>query len=207
MQIAGPAMGSGVPLDGWADGYRLTFLWLLDFYGRAMRANEIDSGGSVRGIVLVDEVDQHLHPSLQAAIMPRLAELLPAAQIVATTHSPLVALGADPSELIVLQRDDDEVVIETDVPDYRGYSAEDMLADDRLFDAAVYAPDTEQELTRYEQLVGKGRSRRTRQEERELSTLVRRMRAQPLPPSVNDKVVAAMAEIERRSRSRGQNQP
>lgn len=201
VQIAGPTIGSAVPLDGWADGYRLTFLWLLDFYGRAMRADQIDSGGSVRGIVLVDEVDQHLHPSLQAAIMPRLAELLPDAQIVATTHSPLVALGADPSELVVLQRGDGEVLVETDVPDYRGYSAEDMLADDRLFDAAVYAPDTQQELTRYEELAIK--ARRTRQEDRELSTLVRRMRAQPLPPSVSDKVVAAMAEIDRRSRDAG----
>jgi predicted ATP-binding protein involved in virulence len=133
--------------------------------------------------------------------MPRLAELLPAAQIVATTHSPLVALGADPTELVVLQRGDDEVVVEADVPDYRGYSAEDMLADDRLFDAAVYAPETEHELTRYEELAGKDPSRRTRQEERELATLVRRMRTQPLPPSVNEKVVAAMAEIDRRSRA------
>jgi hypothetical protein len=204
VQIAGPAVGTAVPLDGWADGYRLTFLWLLDFFGRAMRANQIDSGGSVRGIVLIDEVDQHLHPSLQGAIMPRLAELLPAAQIVATTHSPLVALGADPSELIVLQRGDGEVVVEPDVPDYRGYSAEDMLADDRLFDASVYAPETEQELTRYEELAVK--SRRTRQEERELASMARQMLAQPLPPRVNDQVVAAMAEIERRSRAR-RNRP
>ena len=207
VQLAGPTIGRAVPLDGWADGYRLTFLWLLDFYGRAMRADRIDSSGLVRGIVLIDEVDQHLHPSLQAAIMPRLAELLPAAQIVATTHSPLVALGADPSELLVLQRGDDEVVVETDVPDYRGYSAEDMLADDRLFDAAVYAPETEQELTRFEELVGKGPARRSRQEERELVALGRRMRAQPLPPVVNEKVVAAMAEIDRQSRASRRHRP
>jgi len=82
-----------------------------------------------------------------------------------------------------------------------------MLADDRLFDAAVYAPDTEFELTRYEELVGKGPKRRTRQEERELDTLVRRMRAQPLPPTVNEKVVAAMAEIDRRSRAARRPRP
>src|SRR5262249_55933403 len=60
VQLVGPELGHGVPLDGWADGYRLTFLWLLDFYGRAMRADRIDSGGLVRGILLIDEVDQHL---------------------------------------------------------------------------------------------------------------------------------------------------
>jgi predicted ATP-binding protein involved in virulence len=194
----GPALGAGVPLDGWADGYRLTFLWLLDFYGRAMRADQIDSGGMVRGIVLIDEVDQHLHPSLQAAVLPRLAALLPAAQIVATTHSPLVALGADPSELVVLKRGEGEVVVERHVPDYRGYSAEDMLVDDRLFDSSVYAPDTELELSRYDELASKGPSGRSRQEERELTDLLRRMRAQPLPPAVDEKVAAAFAEIERR---------
>jgi hypothetical protein len=200
VELVGPDLGHGVPLDGWADGYRLTFLWLLDFYGRAMRADQIDSAGQVRGIVLIDEVDQHLHPSLQAAVMPRLAELLPAAQIVATTHSPLVALGADPSELVVLRKGNDEVRVEPDVPDYRGYSAEDMLADDRLFDSSVYAPDTEQELTRYHELVAKGPSRRSRQEQRELVELARRMRAQPLPPNVDERVVAAIAEIDRRTR-------
>ena len=200
VELVGPSLGGAVPLDGWADGYRLTFLWLLDFYGRAMRADQIDSDGEVRGIVLIDEVDQHLHPSLQAAIMPRLAELLPAAQIVATTHSPLVALGAHPTELVVLRRDDDEVVVEPDVPDYRGYSAEDMLADDRLFDSSVYAPDTEQELTRFEELVGMGPGRRSRREERELVDLAKRMRAQPLPPTVDEKVASALAAIERRWR-------
>jgi hypothetical protein len=199
VRLSGPDIGEGVFLDGWADGYRLTFLWLLDFYGRAMRADQIGGDGQVRGIVLIDEVDQHLHPTLQAAIIPRLAQLLPAAQIVATTHSPLVALGADPSELLVLRRGDGEVVVETDVPDYRGYSAEDMLADDRLFGSSVYAPDTEQELSRYTELVAKGATERTRSEEDELGSLARRMRAQPLPPDVSEQVAAAMAEIGRRA--------
>jgi hypothetical protein len=200
VQLLGRALGTGVPLDGWADGYRLTFLWLLDFYGRAMRADQIDSAGQVRGIVLIDEVDQHLHPSLQAAVLPRLAALLPAAQIVATTHSPLVALGADPSELVVLRRGNGEVIVEPDVPDYRGYSAEDMLADDRLFDSSVYAPETEQELARHDELVSKGPRMRTRREERELTELLRRMRAQPLPPGVDHRVADAIDEIRRRRR-------
>jgi len=200
VQLVGPAAGGSVPLSGWADGYRLTVLWLLDLYGRAMRADRIDAEGRIHGIVLVDEVDQHLHPSLQASILPRLSELLPDVQLVATTHSPLVALGAEPSQLVVLRRVNGEIAVEHHVPDYRGYSAEDMLADDRLFDSAVYGPDTEQQLARYEQLVAKGPSRRTRAEERELASLARSMRAQPLPPGVDDRVAAALAVIGRRLR-------
>jgi hypothetical protein len=199
VQLTGPTTGGSVPLNGWADGYRLSVLWLLDLYGRAMRANRIDAEGRIHGIVLIDEVDQHLHPSLQATILPRLAELLPGVQIVATTHSPLVALGAEPSQLVVLRRVNGDVEIEGRVPDYRGYSAEDMLADDRLFDSSVYAPDTQQQLVRYEQLVAKGPSRRTAVEERELAALTRSMRAQPLPPGVDDRVAAALAAISRRA--------
>ena len=199
VRIASAELGDGIPLDGWADGYRLTFLWLLDLYGRAMRANQIDADGMVRGIVLIDEVDQHLHPSLQAAILPRLSELLPATQFVATTHSPLVTLGTDPSQLLVLRRSDGEVMVEPRVPDYRGYSAEDVLSDDHLFDSSVYAPDTEQQLARYDELVARGPAGRTPAEEQELADLARRMRAQPLPPGLDERVASAMAEIRRRS--------
>jgi hypothetical protein len=198
VQLTGPAAGGSVPLNGWADGYRLTVLWLLDLYGRAMRADRIDAEGRVHGVVLVDEVDQHLHPSLQATILPRLAELLPDVQMVATTHSPLVALGAEPSQLVVLRRVGDEIAVEHQVPDYRGYSAEDMLVDDRLFDSTVYAPDTQEQLARYEQLAAKSPSRRTAAEKRELAALARSMLAQPLPPGVDDRVAAALSMIGRR---------
>jgi len=198
VQLTGPAAGGSVPLNGWADGYRLTVLWLLDLYARAMRADRIDAEGRVHGVVLVDEVDQHLHPSLQATILPRLAELLPDVQMVATTHSPLVALGAEPSQLVVLRRVGDEIAVEHQVPDYRGYSAEDMLVDDRLFDSTVYAPDTQEQLARYEQLAAKSPSRRTAAEKRELAALARSMLAQPLPPGVDDRVAAALSMIGRR---------
>jgi predicted ATP-binding protein involved in virulence len=149
----------------------------------------------VRGIVLIDELDQHLHPSLQAAILPRLTQLLPATQFVATTHSPLLALGADPSELVVLRRRGSTIVVEQRVPDYRGYSAEDMLADDRLFDSPVYAPEMQKRLARYEELVAKGPSHRNRVENEELASLAKDIDAQPLPPAVDDKLREALDQI------------
>lgn len=92
--------------------------------------------------MLIDEIDPHLHPSMQAEILPRIAEVFPQVQLFATTHSPLVALDAVPDELVVLRRGHprDSVVKEEAVPDFSGYSAEDMLADERLFDTEIYAP-------------------------------------------------------------------
>ena len=111
VEISGPTIGEKIRLEGWADGYRLTFSWILDLYAWALKAGSIDEEGYVEGILLVDEIEQHLHPSMQSEILPRLSELLPKMQIFATTHSPLVALDARPEELVVLRREGDQVVL------------------------------------------------------------------------------------------------
>jgi hypothetical protein len=75
-----------------------------------------------------------------------------------------------------------------------------MLADDRLFGAPVYAPKTADQLERYGELVSKGESR-SPEEHDELLELAQSMRAEELPPVVNEKVVEATAELERRLRA------
>lgn len=150
--LSGPTVRGHVPLEGWADGYRLTFSWILDLYAWALRAGSLDEEGHIEGILLVDEIEQHLHPSMQAEILPRLSELLPKMQIFVTTHSPLVALDARPEELVVLRRDGDHVVAEEHVPDFSSYSAEDMLSDPRLFDTEVYGSEAQDKISEYKDL-------------------------------------------------------
>jgi predicted ATP-binding protein involved in virulence len=194
--VSSPDVGIDVPLEGVADGYRVVFNWLIDMYGRALRPEWITEQGSVAGVILVDELDQHLHPELQSAVMHQLVELLPDAQVIATTHSPLIALGADPQQLIVLERHEDRVVSMDRVPDYRGYSAEDMLADDRLFATGVWSPDTEAKLTRYEELVATGPDARTEEHTSELRKLAESLRELPLPQVLDEEVRESAAQIQ-----------
>ena len=86
IKISGATIGDSIPLQGWADGYRLTFNWILDFYGWAMRANKISDSGTIQGILLIDELEQHIHPSIQTEILLRLKELFPDVQIFAQTE-------------------------------------------------------------------------------------------------------------------------
>lgn len=199
VEITGPSVGGdAVPLEAWADGYRLTVLWLLDLYTRALVADAIDLGtGTVRGVVLVDEVDQHLHPALQAGLVRSLHRLLPHAQLVLTTHSPLVALDADPSELVVLRRRGAYVEVDQDVPNYRGWTVEDMLVDEELFDSAAAPEATRVVADRYRSLVAKGPNGRTPDEDSELRALVADRRSAPLPPGIADPVATALEEITR----------
>jgi PAS domain-containing protein len=170
--ISGPTVGKKIPLEGWADGYRLTFSWILDLYAWALKAASIDEEGHIEGILLIDEIDQHLHPSMQAEILPRLSELLPKMQIFATTHSPLVALDAKPEELIVLRREGDHVVSEQNMLDFSGYSAEDMLSDPRLFDTEqVYGQETQEKLAKYKELASIPKDERTPEQRNELRRL------------------------------------
>lgn len=202
IEISGPTLGRSISLDAWADGYRVTFTWLLDFYSWAMRAGAIDEEGVVRGLLLIDEVDQHLHPSMQAQVMPRLAELLPEVQIIATTHSPLVALGCAPEELVALHRMPDGQVVVAPTPDFRLYSAEDMLTDDRLFDTSPYSEEVTAKVGQYEELAAKPAAERSAGEASQLRDLARELvtpalaaDAEPLAASLVDEL---KADLERR---------
>lgn len=57
------------------------------------------------GIVLIDEVDLHLHPTWQLAVVPTLAETLPNVQFILTSHSPIVAGTLQRENIFRLVRD------------------------------------------------------------------------------------------------------
>lgn len=59
------------------------------------------------GVVLIDEVDMHLHPTWQRSIIERLTATFPNCQFILTTHSPLVI--SDCKEVLVYSLDDGEI--------------------------------------------------------------------------------------------------
>lgn len=81
------------PLRSLSDGYRSTAQWVLDFLGWSIYAGRFANGSDIGGILLVDELEQHLHPRWQRHIVQRLRQQFPKTQIFASTHTPLVAAG------------------------------------------------------------------------------------------------------------------
>jgi len=55
------------------------------------------------GIVLIDELDLHLHPSWQRLMVPRLLEIFPNCQFIVTTHSPQILSHVQPDSIFLLQ--------------------------------------------------------------------------------------------------------
>ena len=97
-----------VPATDLPDGFRATVAWLGDlcvaWHEKAPDEALTGEPERMRGIVLIDEIDLHLHPRLQRLLIPRLRTALPRVQWIVTTHSPLILSSFDRRELVVLGR-------------------------------------------------------------------------------------------------------
>ncbi len=85
--------GRVVPFSLLSDGYRNVVSLVADLAWRAATLNPFDgadAGIRAVGVVLIDEIDLHLHPSWQRRIVPDLRRAFPQLQFVVTTHSPQV---------------------------------------------------------------------------------------------------------------------
>lgn len=96
-------------------GYQTMTAWLCDIAWRLFQKYP-DSEDPLRepAIVLVDEIDLHLHPVWQREIRQRLIESFPAVQFIATAHSPLMAQASIDANLAVVKRVEDTVEIIND---------------------------------------------------------------------------------------------
>lgn len=171
LEITGP--WGKQPFYSLSDGYRSTLQWLLDFFGWAIYFGRLGSGLNIGGILLIDELEQHLHPRWQRFIVKRLAEKLPRTQVISTTHTPLVAaaVGDIPSSNILklsLISEDQTVNGQLLKPkDFRGKRADQILVE--LFDLTTSrSVGSQNDISRYTELLPKYRND---QEERELQEL------------------------------------
>ncbi len=85
--------GNIIPLGALADGYQATLTLVLDMLGWAMLAGQKRKKSKLSGIVIIDEIDQHLHPSWQRKVISLLERRFPNIQFIVATHSPLCAAG------------------------------------------------------------------------------------------------------------------
>lgn len=83
----------------------------------------------VKGIILIDEIESHLHLSWQAKIIPLLKELFPNTTFYITTHSSVVLSQLNHGEAYRLQRDDDGVVRTKTIKSPNKASLIDVLKD------------------------------------------------------------------------------
>ena len=94
-----------VPLAYLSDGYQNMAAWCGDLLFRITDTFEdYKDPLAARGVLIVDEIDLHLHPVWQRQLRNFLSDMFPNFQFILTTHSPLTAQQAGAGELFVMRR-------------------------------------------------------------------------------------------------------
>ncbi|MCZ6655103.1 MAG: AAA family ATPase [Planctomycetota bacterium] len=170
--IDGP-WGDGMPLRDLADGYKSTFAWLTDMIGWALAFKpKLRTTAGIHGIVLLDEIEQHLHVRWQRTAIDVLRHAFPNVQFFAATHSPLIASSVGHYEsmesidhLYVLELDEERHVSIFRHEFMMGWRMDQVLAS-RAFKHQVHAdPQFRRILRRGSELAGK--KKRTKKERSE----------------------------------------
>ena len=79
-------------------------------------------------VLLIDEIENNLHPAWQRRVIPALLKYFPGLQIFATTHSPFVVAGLKAGQVHMLKRDNDGVVTATaNTEDIVGWTMDEVL--------------------------------------------------------------------------------
>lgn len=100
---------SKVSLKQLSDGYQSMVAMTVDILQVALRLwPKLENA---EGIVLLDEIGAHLHPTWKMKVVSTLRKALPGIQFIATTHEPLCLRGLGAREVIVMQRDENKNIV------------------------------------------------------------------------------------------------
>lgn len=95
--------GEDLFLDQLSDGERTLLSIVADIARRLAIANPAaEAPLHCNAVILIDEIEQHLHPRLQREVLPALRRAFPNAQFIVTTHSPQVLSSVPASAILVL---------------------------------------------------------------------------------------------------------
>lgn len=175
--------GNSMHYSKLSDGYKNALGIVFDTAFRMIKLNPwlkervIDE---TPGIILIDEIDLHLHPSWQKRIINDMKNAFPKMQIIATTHAPIVISSCNKNELIVLNSEIDDnldinVTIKGSEISTKGWLAENILVDIMGVDTSRDL-ETEMEIKRFRKLFEKKfRETITEIEIKEFETLKERL--------------------------------
>lgn len=146
-----------------SDGYRIYLALVMDLARRMLQANPPPQPPHTRtfgleapALVLIDEIDLHLHPRWQQTVVPPLLDIFPRTQFLITTHSEQV-LSSLPSDALVLELEQQGDGLRITQPALRlhGALAEQVL--EQVLDVPPRPPSQySTDLARYLELIDQG---------------------------------------------------
>jgi len=119
--------GIALPVTALSDGYRSFICWVADLlYQLSTCCPEDLELSEMPGVVMIDEIDLHLHPEWQRTVLAIISRAFPKLQFIMTTHSPIVA-GAHTGRLFLTGKQDGKATIEEGDFSIHGKNADQIL--------------------------------------------------------------------------------
>jgi len=155
-------------LNQLSDGYASILEIVSELIMEMSEKKEYSHIYDLQGVVLIDEIETHLHIDLQKKILPFLTSFFPKIQFIVTTHSPFVLSSVDNAVIYDLEK---QQVVE----DLSDYSYQELV--ETYFGIDQYSDVVKQKLGEYELLIKK--DGRTEEEEDKLYEIRRYFRKLP----------------------------
>ena len=166
-----------IPIDLLSNGMTSLLSWVGVLLQRIYGAyDSTKSLGSQHALLLVDEIDVHLHPRWQRALVPLLKKEFPSLQVIATTHSPLIVGNMSEGEVLLLKRLPETNDIErTKLKSYKSWRADQILTGPPFGMDSSVDVETERLVVEYRSLLGNPKkNERDTKRLQELSELLRK---------------------------------
>lgn len=187
--------GQRVSTIGLSDGYRSIIALAGDLIWRLLQTfPDLEDPTQASGVVLIDELDIHLHPFWQRWIAEWLREVFPNLQFFVATHSPFIAAGAG-EDALTLRLDivNGETKI-TQIEDISAYDVDYILRSPAFGLESTYSPSTQEKIKRYHELRIK-KDKLSEEEDQEFNQLKLFMQdkqpiSPPEPGSLDDRINA-----------------
>jgi predicted ATP-binding protein involved in virulence len=128
--LSHPVHGT-LPLAYLSDGIRNTVALVADVAHRCARLNPHfgdEAAMRTAGILLIDEIDLHLHPEWQQLVVNSLRTVFPRMQLILTTHSPQVLSTVYADQIRIIRQSENVAVIQEPRFQTRGVESADVLA-------------------------------------------------------------------------------
>jgi predicted ATP-binding protein involved in virulence len=155
-----------VPLRQLSHGYQTLIAWMVDLASRMVdRYPDSPDPLAESAVVLIDEIDLHLHPTWQRKLINYLTERFPNTQFIATAHSPLIVQAASDANIALLRREGDHVVIDNDVDVIKNWRVDQILTSDLFGLESARPPEIDGLLKRRKELLTKPKLTKKAREE------------------------------------------
>lgn len=174
-----------VPLKQLSFGYQTMMAWIGDIAMRLFSENPTSKNPlHFPAIVIVDEIDLHLHPHWQRQIRELLTAHFPNVQFIATAHSPLMAQAFLDANLAVVTRDGDHSIIENDPAAIINWRIDQIVTSDLFGLGSPWPPSVDELFAEQARLSGK--AQRSKTESTRLRTIEKQMLDLPTEDSPED---------------------